>query len=58
MELFGILSDLGCDFSCQKQFDKAEKMLKKISKRTRKWDYNGHTSMELNRGIVEFPGKR
>lgn len=56
MELLGILSDLGCSIDTQKKFDKAEKMLKKISNRTRKWDYNGHTLMELNRGIVEFPG--
>lgn len=55
VELFGILSDLGCSFARQKQFDKADQMLKKISNRTRKWDYNGHTLMELNRGIVEFP---
>jgi hypothetical protein len=55
MELFGILSDLGCSLQRKKQFDKAEQMLKKISNRTRKWDYNGHTSMELNRGIIEFP---
>lgn len=59
MELLGILSDLGCALDRQKKFDKAEQMLKKISNRTRKWDLNGHTSMELNRGIVEFPiGKR
>lgn len=55
VELFGILSDLGCPFARQKQFDKAEQMLKKITNRTRKWDLNGHTAMELNRGIVEFP---
>lgn len=55
MELFGILSDLGCSLTRKKQFDKADQMLKKISNRTRKWDYNGHTLMELNRGIVEFP---
>lgn len=57
MELLGILSDLGCSLDRQKKFDKAEKMLKKISNRTRKWDYNGHMLMELNRGIVEFPIK-
>lgn len=55
MELFGILSELGCSLDRKKKFDKADQMLKKISNRTRKWDYNGHTSMELNRGIVEFP---
>lgn len=54
MELFGIISDLGCSLNRKKQFDKAEQMLKKISNRTRKWDYNGHTWMELNSGIVEF----
>jgi len=55
MELFGILADLGCSLVRKKQFDKAEQMIKKISNRTRKWDYNGHTAMELNRGIIEFP---
>lgn len=55
MELFGILSDLGCSLDRKKKFDRAEHMLKKISNRTRKWDLNGHTSMELNAGIVEFP---
>lgn len=58
MELFGILSDLGCSLNRQKQFNKADKVLKKFSRRIRKWEYNGHTSMELNQGIVEFPGKR
>lgn len=58
MELFGILSDLGCSLVRKKKFVKAEHMLKKISNRTRKWDYNGHTLMELNRGIVEFPRKK
>ena len=57
-ELFAILSELGCSFRRAKQFDKAEQMLKKFENRTRKWEYNGHTSMELNRGIVEFPVNR
>lgn len=57
-ELFGILSDLGCSLNRKKQFDKAEQMLKKISNRTRKWDYNGHTWMELHSGIVEFSVER
>lgn len=57
-EMFGILVDLGCSLNRKKQFDKAEQMLKKISNRTRKWDYNGHTWMELNAGIVEFSVER
>lgn len=55
-ELLEILSELGCSFDRQKKYEKAEKMLKKIYNRTRKWDYNGHTWMELNSGIVKFPG--
>ncbi len=55
IELFGILSDLGCSLERKKQFDKVEQMLRKISNRTRKWELNGHTAMELNKGIVEFP---
>lgn len=58
MELLGILSDLGCSINRKKQFDKAEQMLKKITNRTRKWDYNGHTWMELNTGVVEFKVER
>jgi len=57
-ELIELLLELGCSLKRHKQFEKAEKMLKKLSNRTRKWDYNGHTSMELNRGIVEFPRKK
>ena len=57
-EMFGILVDLGCSLNRKKQFDKAEQMLKKISNRTRKWDYNGHTWMELNAGVVEFSVER
>ncbi len=57
-ELFEILSDLGCPFHRRKQFEKAAQMLKKITNRTRKWEYNGHTWMELNQGIVEFTVER
>lgn len=57
-EMFGILVDLGCSLNRKKQFDKAEQMLRKISNRTRKWDYNGHTWMELNAGVVEFSVER
>ena len=55
VELFGILSELGCPLDRKKQFDKAEQMLRKITNRTRKWELNGHTSMELNKGIIAFP---
>jgi len=55
MELLTILADLGCPFARKKQFEKAEQMLKKFSNRTRRWEYHGHTWMEQNRGIVEFP---
>lgn len=58
MELLGILSDLGVSLNRKKQFDKAEQMIRKISNRTRKWDYNGHTWMELNAGVVEFKVER
>ena len=58
MELFGILSELGCSINRKKQFDKAEQMIRKISNRTRKWDYNGHTWMELHSGVVEFSVER
>ena len=58
VELFGILSDLGCSLARKKQFDKADQMLRKIRNRTRKWELNGHTTMELNKGIVEFPVNR
>lgn len=57
-ELFGILMDLGCPMDKKAQCDKAEKMLRKIMNRTRKWDYNGHTWMELNTKVVEFTVER
>ena len=57
-ELIEILADLGCPFHRKKQFEKAVQMLKKITNRTRKWEYNGHTWMELNQGIVEFTVER
>lgn len=55
MELMEILGEIGCNISSQKKFAKAESMLRKFAARTRKWDYCGHTSMELNNRIVEFP---
>ena len=58
VELLAILKELGCDISKKKKFDKAESTLKKLAKRIRKWEYHGHTYMELNRGVVEFQVKR
>lgn len=72
MELMELLADAGLKLNAQKARKKAAEMLKRFASALRKWDYCGHTLMEVQRlqedmepaketssKIVQFPsGKK
>ena len=59
-ELIDTLVDCGCKISSQKQIEEAMKNLWKLGNNLRKWDYRGHTYVEIqkNEKIIAFPGTK
>ena len=68
-DIFEEMEASGCRFSSQKRIREAQKQLRKFSRFIRKWDYNGHSEIEIqslnqsksqnaNSKIVAFPEKK
>lgn len=59
-ELIATLVECDCKISSQKQIEEAMKNLWKLGNYIRKWDYRGHTYVEVqkNQKVIAFPGTK